>query len=282
MTLDDFWPQGLHLQNSATSLLGAIKMAGYIKNSRGEGQGNGRRLGRYALIYSLKGTGYYWDEINGKRTLLPGDAFFVFPEVEHRYGALDGCEWDECFLIFEGPLFDLWRTQGIICADRPFLHLEPILHWGTRIRDCLITRGRIGQAATLCQVNALQQLVMDAILGQDETQSGTKLLTWLDQACETLSSPSSRDLSLPELAESLGIAFETFRKQFKDAMGLAPGAWRTAKLIEQASYLLAKGIMNSKEISKDLGFSDEYHFSKQFKAKMGMTPKAFRSYLAGL
>ncbi len=269
------------LQSSAVTPLGAIKLAGFIENSRGAEQGAGRRLGQYALVYSLRGSCDYWDEHNGRRTVRPGEAFFLFPEIAHRYGAKDDAGWDEFFIVFEGPLFDLWRTQGLIAPERTFLTLQPVDHWLRRWESCLETRGLVGRDAALRQVTALQATVVDALAAGSGTGKGKATPEWIELACAALNAEGAQALRLPRLARSLGVSFETFRKRFTEVVGMSPGAYRSARLVDEAGSLLATGRLTGKEIAARLGFADEYHFSRRFKALSGMTPTAFRQRVQG-
>lgn len=270
------------LQSSAGTPLGAIKLAGFIEDSRGAEQGAGRRLGRYALVYSLRGLCDYWDEHNGRRTVRPGEAFFLFPEISHRYGAKGDAGWDEFFIVFEGPLFDLWRAQGLIAPERAFLTLQPVEHWLRRLESCLETRGLLGRDAALRQVTALQTTVIDALAaGSSAGGKGGPTPEWIELACAALNAEGAQALRLPALARSLGVSFETFRKRFTEVVGMSPGAYRSSRLVDEAGSLLATGRLTGKEIAARLGFADEYHFSRRFKALSGMTPTEFRRRVQG-
>lgn len=268
------WPPGIELSSSATSPLGAIKLHGYLPDSRGLGQGEGRRLGCYAMVYSLSGRCQYWDELNGSRMIEEGEAFFLFPEVAHRYGGSTAHRWDEMFLLFEGPVFDLWRERGMLDPRKPFLRLEPIPVWRRRIEDCLDPAGRVGSAAVLRQILALQILLVDALAAQQSPEGVPP--GWLTAACEVLSGSGAQQIRLPAIARSLGVSFETFRKRFTEIMGVSPGAWRAARMVDAAGRLLADPGMSSKLIAERLGFSDEFHFSRRFRVLAGMTPTNFR------
>ena len=51
------------------------------------------------------------------------------------------------------------------------------------------------------------------------------------------------------------------------------------KIKEAASYFEIFPEMSVKEASKNLGFYDEYHFSRQFKKIMGMSPMKYKRQL---
>lgn len=266
-------------QNFAFSPLGAIKQAAYVKGSKGCGRPIPRKLQNYALVYSLGGEASYWDERIGRRRMQPGDLFFILPNIAHQYGAELGQTWDEYFIVFEGPVFDLWCDIDLISPEKPILHVEPVAYWLRRLEACLDTHGATGQAGTLRQVCQLQSLLAEILCVADgSTQPQPH---WLESACNALSDGSMRPMDLPKLARSLGISFETFRKKFTQIMGIPPSQYRAARTIDRACSLLLESDILGKEIALRLGFTDEYHFSKRFKQITGLSPIQFRRQNSG-
>jgi AraC-like DNA-binding protein len=272
-------PPRIVLQSWTATPLGAIRLAGFIEDSRGDDQGSGRRLGSYALVLSLRGRCAYWDERNGSRAIGPGEGFLLFPDVRHRYRGAGPTGWDEFFLVFDGPVFDCWRAQGLISPDRPFLRLHPVSYWLARLRACLDPGGMAGRAAALRQICALQAALVEA-LAVTEGAAATGDRPWLARACSALAEPGAQALPLAGLAKDLGMPFETFRKRFAAAMGMSPGAYRTARLIDEAGRLLATSTLSGRAIAERLGFSDEHYFSRRFRQLAGMTPTDFRRRVA--
>lgn len=266
-------------QNSCTSPLGSIKLAGRIEQSLGKDQGRQRRLEAYALVYSLEGKCNYWDEVIGHRHLGPGDMIILFPGVAHRYGAGADRNWSEFFIVFEGPLFDVWRDRGLISPMRPVFHLAPVAFWEKRLAACLEGRESNGRETALRQVCRLQSLLgeITGSAGGD----GSRGPVWIDRACAMLGSVEAQSMNLAQMAHSLGVSFETFRKTFAEKTGLSPGRYRSARLMDAACELMLRSQLSGKEIADELGFFDEYHFSKRFKKVTGFSPTAFRRWVRG-
>ena len=56
--------------------------------------------------------------------LTTGDVVLVLPERAHWYGPGRGRTWDELYLVFDGPVFDLWRGTGVLDEAHP-VHSAP-------------------------------------------------------------------------------------------------------------------------------------------------------------
>ena len=80
-----------------------------------------------------------------------------------------------------------------------------------------------------------------------------------------------------ELAEKLGVSVKTAEKKFKSLFGITIHQYILRYKVEQAiSYFKNYPEMQIKEIAYNLGFYDEYHFSKQFKKITGLSPSDYK------
>ena len=85
-----------------------------------------------------------------------------------------------------------------------------------------------------------------------------------------------RNLSVPEMAEMLGMSESSLAHKCKAILGYSPARAFLACKMERAGWLLAHTEMNVKEIAFRLGFADPYHFSRTFKRFLGKSPSACR------
>jgi AraC-like DNA-binding protein len=246
------------------SPLGRIVMAGLLKHHAGVPDKPMRTLGLYALVYLLNGSGTFKDDRGARLELRPGDLWMVFPEIAHWYGPPKGSFWDELYIVFSGPLFDLWRAKGLLDPAKPVRHVEPLDYWLRRLEEVVLT-----QVDSLQQVCSLQHLLAEAL----EVSEDSRAPHWLDQACNLLQMESETP---QKVARTLGMSYETFRKRFSSAAGVPPGSYQTTKVMDKACALMITGELTNKEIAERLSFCDEFHFARRFKQIMGLTPTQFR------
>ncbi|MBE6729703.1 MAG: helix-turn-helix transcriptional regulator [Ruminococcaceae bacterium] len=81
-----------------------------------------------------------------------------------------------------------------------------------------------------------------------------------------------------ELAQLVGVSAKTCENKFKAAFSITMHQYMLEfKIKEAISYFEMFPQMSIKETAYNLGFYDEYHFSKQFKKIMGVSPTKYRN-----
>ncbi|MEE0945619.1 MAG: AraC family transcriptional regulator [Acutalibacteraceae bacterium] len=86
-----------------------------------------------------------------------------------------------------------------------------------------------------------------------------------------------RFLSNKELAQKTHVSVKTAENKFKTLFGVTIHQYTLKFKVEQAiAYFKNFPEMSIKEVAYNLGFYDEYHFSKQFKKVTGFSPNKYR------
>ena len=83
-------------------------------------------------------------------------------------------------------------------------------------------------------------------------------------------------IRVDELAAEAQMSPFHFARMFKKAVGHPPHAYITQLRMERAKNLLAEGKLSLREISKNVGFQTQAHFSGVFHKRVGMTPRTYR------
>ena len=173
----------LLFRNDARTPLGRLTMAGFIHNSAGVGGAAMRVLGSYAIVLLLEGSGRYQD-INGRQQRVQaGDLVLVFPDLGHRYGPGTGEYWNEFYVVFDGPVFDMWRQVGLLNPAQPIQQLEPISDWLARLEDALREPRPLTVAGRTSEIGRFLQVLTD-MLAPNSLESAVELEpAWLARAC---------------------------------------------------------------------------------------------------
>lgn len=253
-------------RNWYTSPAGGPIGAGLIRESSGVPE-RPRVFRKHALVYLVHGSGIYTDP-DGERPVRAGDVIFVDPEVPHWYGPVDGGRWDEFFLVFSGPVFDAWHAAGLL-QPGPRPRLEPVRYWYTRLVSGVGTGNRGDPERALQELVDLQNLLAQVLTS---LTPDTHAREWLDQARDLLDS----GIGDRAAASALGLSYDTFRHRFARLAGMPPGRYRTSRTMEEACRLLVSDDRTIRSVANELGFYDEFHFSRRFREVMGQTPSDFR------
>lgn len=86
---------------------------------------------------------------------------------------------------------------------------------------------------------------------------------------------SQIDLSL--VAESLGFSPSYLTKVFKEQLNITPYRYLNKLRIDVAKKLLRNTALPIKTIAENVGFGDQFHFSKNFKLLNGLSPAQYRN-----
>ncbi|MCG3148474.1 MAG: HTH-type transcriptional activator Btr [Verrucomicrobiae bacterium] len=263
---------GILFQSAVGTALGRVTLAGLNHSHAGLAPGEMRVYGSYALVYSLAGNAQYRDVRGHETAIHPGDLIIVFPDLGHWYGPPAGQTWDEFYVCFDGPVFDLWRKRGLLNPARPVYHLEPLDYWQHRLKEVIAPN--LPQLERICRV---QTALADALANHQRDVTAEQDESWLAQARTALDDHIERPLYVAAVARKLGLSHETFRKKFARLAGLSPYRYRQTRVIEHACRLVHEGRLTNKEIAARFGFSDEFHFSRRFKQVTGRSPAQFRA-----
>ncbi|MCB1131520.1 MAG: AraC family transcriptional regulator [Verrucomicrobiae bacterium] len=262
------FPTGITPLSGPSTPIGNAEFGGRLRGTSGTGFNGFRVYGMYALVLLLNGAGRYKDRRGIDRRLSAGDLLVVFPEHPHQYGPEADDVWDEVFVAFKGAAFEGWRTHGLDPAN-PVWRLED-LHSSARIFFEILRMPVASLAQSTAVATAIHQLIADTLAQRPPGRED-----WLEQARQLLGGGSEAPAP-QEIAATLGMSHDHFRKTFKAATGESPSAFRRRRRLAQASLMLQRSDLNLDMIADSLGFCDGFHLSKAFKAEYGESPTRFR------
>ncbi|MCI3922571.1 response regulator [Paenibacillus sp. TRM 82003] len=101
----------------------------------------------------------------------------------------------------------------------------------------------------------------------------------IEEAKKYIEEHLSRDFSLEEVADMLGLNASYFSQLFKQMTGETFASYRIRRRMERAKQLLAQPHHKITDISYEVGYADHPHFTKTFKKVTGDTPKQYREKL---
>ena len=92
---------------------------------------------------------------------------------------------------------------------------------------------------------------------------------WEEKLNTLLSDPDA-------MAQVMNMGVQSFAKRFSADTGISPRKFFERILAEHAVRLLTGTDRSVKEIAAEMGFDNEYYFSRFFKRHLGLPPGEFR------
>ncbi len=257
------------IQRQVESPLGQLQLAGRIFNSEG-GMIRYRSLECYALVYLNRGEGVYQSPGAADRQLREGDSILILPNRPHCYNPSPGSQWDETYITFSGPIFDLWCKELEITENSFAQHTS--LDSAMGLIDRIPQSSEKSPEATLIQIQSL----INQHLNRSSFHSHKGRETWVERASRLV---TESDQPFKSIASTLGTEYNTFRKRFAEETGSSPLKLRNAAKLGRAARLLNSSTLPITEIAQELGFSSNTYFTQFFKKHSGMSPRDYRRAL---
>ena len=99
----------------------------------------------------------------------------------------------------------------------------------------------------------------------------------VDKAYSYIGQHYTERISVAELARRAGYSTVHLINRFRQRYGITPGAQITRLRILRAQELLRSTELSVQQVALDVGYDDEFYFSRIFRKHQGRSPRQFRS-----
>ena len=227
----------------------------------------------YSISYLVEGDGKFWYPPDHELPVKPGQCVIVSPEFINRYGG-DKDKYLEDSICFAGPVADMMSRSGVI--------RNGIFEMG-KGRRLLPIMKLAADPAVDSQLNAnfaLQRLLFD-IYNENKARR-QKESPMVDRLIETMKEQIHRWWTVEEMSDFCGISGNQFRRIFEKQTGILPKIYLDRLKLQKAAEMLTASELSIAAIASELGYVDQYHFSRRFKAVMGFSPKRYRREISSV
>ena len=127
----------------------------------------------------------------------------------------------------------------------------------------------------------LTMLLLDLAKDEGKTNSDGEQIaisgenTIIRNAQQYVQSHVEEKLSVPGVAEAIGVSSSYLTALFNKHLEFSPGEYIRRIKLEKSRQLIREGQMNFTQIAELLQYSTVHHFSRQFKLMFGMTPTEY-------
>ena len=228
----------------------------------------------YILIHCVKGKGWY--RIQNKRFEVQAHQYFIIPaNSSHQYGADVKEPWSIYWAHFTGDLAPFYSKlltskkalkpgNAVVNTTRQLLFYDIIQHLELMNNPENIVYA-IG--CFYAYLSSFQPSEMKVAGNENEI---------IERGMEYMKSHLHENLRLNELCAAMKISPAHLSALFRKKTKYSPIHLFTSLRMQKACQMLMDNSQNIKAISYNLGYADQYHFSRVFKTIMGVAPKNFR------
>lgn len=239
-----------------------------------------RTLNEHIISYVLNGE---WElEIGGKTINAQKDCAFIQPaKIAHIGTKLCPPNTNTMFVHFS------------VEPEDKYLFDEPI-----EISDNSLYIGNLIDASSNLEIKKLLLKTIEETIKENPIRASIYLNLLLCELSEEFNNSKSQiankikniinmhakeNITNKEIADKLKISIRSAETLFKSYFGITMHQYLVEQKINHAKFCLEYyPDMKIIQIASDLGFYDEYHFSRQFKKKTGYSPKHYRSHIKSI
>lgn len=256
----------VRLQNHGLTILYANAGRATVNRAR-----EMRYFDYYSLAHLYDGEGIFLVPGRQEIRISRGQGILITPEFLHYYGQRNSCFFEDN-ICFGGPVADFLRQTGLLSSGIVELgELRVLLPICEMFHDP-------GILSKLKASLALQEL----LIGLAEKGNGTAVSAHrfkrnvIEELLAVIALNPMRWWTVREMADYCGLEEERFRRLFRQTTGQRPKTYLDTYKLQLAQNWLQKTNWTLRNISRRLGYRDEYHFSRRFKELIGASPDLFR------
>lgn len=226
----------------------------------------------YFFHYIYDGCGTF--TVNGKTyNLHKGQMFIIYPGQLTYYQADSKNPWFYRWIEFSGNFTETILTAAGFDDDVQILDDYGNNEIGNALKD-IINVGEVGFETLMSYFwRFIAKLSRDNAL-KITSQNSQHYIT---KATNYIKSNIYRRITIPEIAEYLGINRSYLSTLFKEHLGISTQQFIIDLRLKTSTQFLQDKNLSVKEIALSVGYSNQLDFAKAFKAKFKMTPTEWRN-----
>ena len=226
----------------------------------------------YVLVYCVSGIGWYNKKLSLKANhfaLLPRKAYF-------QLGVESSDQWSLYFVKFNGAIGEAMYTYLLQDKNNKNQTTPPLVGRIAQFQDIMHHLDLMDNMENLLYAN----FRFYSFLGTFRLTVFNYMKKGVDNIIERciliMKQHLHKNLTLDELAKEACVSASYLSALFRQKTHYSPIQLFTSLKIQRASQMLRSTKNPIKQIAEEMGYTDQYSFSRSFKQIMGTSPKKFR------
>lgn len=250
---------------------------GYYPQARHHYRERPSGSGQFILIYCVEGQGEI--RLNETTHMVSADHFFIIPAgMSHAYRSDEQNPWSIYWIHFSG--LKSGNYSRFACQSLPIERSKT-----SRINDRIDLFSEIFRnldrgfsVETLEYVNLCLPHLLASFTHLSQfrliKESGEK--DPVAQSINFMLEQLTKKLKLDEIATETGLSASHFSRLFQNRTGHSPIDYFIQLKIQRACRLLDNSGWMIADVAREMGFDDQFYFSRVFRKVMGMSPGEYR------
>ncbi len=232
---------------------------------------------QFILIYCIEGTGEI--RLNKTPHLVSADHFFIIPSgMSHSYHSDEQNPWSIYWIHFSGNKSGIYsrfackpmpieRSQTSRTSDRVDLFAEIFRNLDRGFSIETLEYINLCLPHLLASFTHLSQFRLIKESGEKDPVA---------QSINFMLEHLTKKLKLEEIADVTGLSASHYSRLFLNRTGHPPIDYFIQLKIQRACHLLDNSGWMIADVAREMGFDDQFYFSRVFRKVMAMSPVEYR------
>lgn len=229
---------------------------------------------QYILIYCTEGKGIIEVEDQIYR-LEKSDAFCIPRNVRHKYYADEKEPWSILWVHFKGE-----NTNYFPLEERKIVHINS-RHSDNRMMVLFNLLFRVLERnytiGNFIYISQVLSLILSEIYFREKVDESSVQDRHVTMVIRYMYQHLRENLTLEEISEEVQLSKSYLNAVFKAQTGKSPVEFFIHLKMQEACKLLKSTDYYIYEVSAELGYTDQYYFSRIFKKVVGVSPKDYKN-----
>ena len=229
---------------------------------------------QYILIYCTEGKGIIEVEDQIYR-LEKSDAFCIPRNVRHKYYADEKDPWSILWVHFKGE-----NTNYFPLEERKIVHINS-RHSDNRMMVLFNLLFRVLERnytiGNFIYISQVLSLILSEIYFREKVDESSVQDRHVTMVIRYMYQHLRENLTLEEISEEVQLSKSYLNAVFKAQTGKSPVEFFIHLKMQEACKLLKSTDYYIYEVSSELGYTDQYYFSRIFKKVVGVSPKDYKN-----
>lgn len=240
-----------------------------------------RLLDYHVLFYILDGKGMLSSK--GKEYhLKKGQGFLISPNTMTAYKADPDDPWTYVYVSFEGFLVENYLYRARLSSVSPTFTYDYDDYLEKRFNE-MIRYSKV-KHNRYCKMIAELYLIISRLIDHNQLEYFTYAKLhgkeyYIQKALGYVELNYSRDMTVEDIANYLGITRKYFYHIFREATNKSPKDYIIEYRITTACHIIEYQECSISEVAYLVGYNSPFHFSETFKKLKGMSPTEYKKRL---